>query len=62
MKITVKRALALTSALMALAGTAAVSTASAGPSPTPSGLTGACNMLHAWGVGTNGGMANAMSV
>ena len=62
MKVTVKRVLALTSALMALAGTAALGTASAGPSPTPSGLTGACNMLHAWGVGANGGMANAMSV
>ena len=62
MKGTVKRALALTSALMALAGAGAVGTASAGPSPTPSGLTGACNMLAAWGVGANGGMANAMSV
>lgn len=62
MKVTLKRALALTSVLMALAGTAAVGTASAGPSPTPSGLTGACNMLQAWGAGANGGMANAMSV
>jgi hypothetical protein len=62
MKVTVKRALAVSSALMALAATAAVGTASAEPSPTPSGLTGACNMLAAWGAGANGGMANAMTV
>lgn len=27
---------------------------------TAAAATGACNMLHAWGVGANGGMANAM--
>lgn len=32
-----------------------------GPSPG-TGLVGACNMLAAWGVGANGGMANAMAV
>jgi hypothetical protein len=37
-------------------------TATAGPGPTSSGLTGACNMLNAWGVGAQGGMAHAMSV
>ena len=34
---------------------------SAAPSPTPNGFTGACNMVQAWGVGAQGGMANAMS-
>ena len=37
-------------------------TATAGPGPTPSGFTGACNMLNAWGVGAQGGMAHGMSV
>ena len=37
-------------------------TATAGPGPAPSGLTGACNMLNAWGVGAQGGMAHAMWV
>ncbi len=44
--------------LSAFAGTAAGTT-----DPAPgTGLVGACNMLQAWGVGANGGMANAMSV
>jgi hypothetical protein len=44
--------------LSAFAGTAAAAT---GPAPG-TGLVGACNMLLAWGVGANRGMANAMSV
>jgi hypothetical protein len=41
--------------------TAFAGSVSAAPSPTPTGFTGACNMLQAWGVGAQGGMANAMS-
>ena len=33
----------------------------AAPGPTPTGFTGACNMLQSWGVGAQGGMENAMS-
>ncbi len=36
-------------------------TAAAGPNPTPAGYCGALNMLQSWGVGAQGGMANAMS-
>jgi hypothetical protein len=43
--------------LSAFAGTAAAAT---GPSQG-TGFVGACNMLLAWGVGANGGMARAMS-
>jgi hypothetical protein len=43
--------------------TAFAGSASAASSPAAgTGLIGACNMLNAWGVGENGGMANAMSV
>jgi hypothetical protein len=35
----------------------------AGTGPAPgTGMTGACNMANAWGVGAQGGMAHAMSV
>lgn len=44
--------------LSAFAGTAAAATGAA----PGTGLIGACNMLLAWDVGANGGMANAMSV
>jgi hypothetical protein len=35
--------------------------AAAGPAPG-TGITGACNMANAWGVGAQGGMAHAMTV
>jgi hypothetical protein len=49
--------------LIALSLSAFAGTAAAATDPAPgTGLVGACNMLLAWGVGANGGMANAMSV
>lgn len=36
-------------------------TAATGPAPG-TGITGACNMANAWGVGAQGGMAHAMTV
>jgi hypothetical protein len=60
--IQVKKLIALLGATATIALSGLAGTASAGPSPTPSGLTGACNMLASWGAGANGGMANAMSV
>lgn len=54
-----KKLIAVTAAVAALGFAGA---ATAGPGPTPSGFTGACNMLNAWGVGAQGGMAHAMSV
>ena len=35
--------------------------AAAGPAPG-TGITGACNMANAWGVGAQGGMAHALTV
>ena len=52
----------LVTGLVTLSLAAFAGSVSAAPGPTPAGLTGACNMLHAWGVGARGGMANAMSV
>lgn len=50
-------------AVIALSLSAFVGSAAAATGPAPgTGLVGACNMLQAWGVGANGGMANAMSV
>jgi hypothetical protein len=56
------RVVAITGAL-AVGITAFAGSASAASSPAAgTGLIGACNMLNAWGVGENGGMANAMAV
>mgnify|MGYP001592701363 CR=1 FL=1 len=52
----------LVAGLVTLSLTAFAGSVSAAPGPTPNGFTGACNMLQAWGVGAQGGMANAMSV
>lgn len=52
----------LVTGLVTLSLAAFAGSVSAAPGPTPAGLTGACNMLQAWGVGVQGGMANAMSV
>jgi len=73
-----KRALALVSALVALALTAFAGSAAAAPSPTPNGWVGACNMNGSWptlspgeavGIqgtvewdGDGGGMEHAMTV
>ena len=54
--------LVLVTGLVTLALTAFAGSVSAAPGTTPNGHTGACNMLQAWGVGEQGGMANAMSV
>jgi len=51
----------LVTGLVVLSLTAFAGSVSAAPGPTPAGLTGACNMLQAWGVGAQGGMENAMS-
>lgn len=53
---------AFVSGVVMLTLTAFAGSVSAAPGPTPAGLTGACNMLNAWGVGTNGGMKHAMQV
>lgn len=52
----------LSTALLVFPGTAR-----AGPSPTPNGFVGACNMLESWpgvgpGVPEEGGMEHAMDV
>ena len=54
--------LALVSGVVVLSLTALPGVVSASPSPTPNGYCGAKNMVQAWGVGANGGMARAMSV
>lgn len=54
--------LALVSGLVALSLAALPGVAAAAPSQTPNGFCGALNMVEAWGVGANGGMARAMSV
>jgi hypothetical protein len=46
---------------LCLASSASVALAATTSAPG-TGATGACNMLASWGVGANGGMANAMSV
>ena len=51
----------LVTGLVTLSLTAFAGSVSAAPGPTPTGFTGACNMLQSWGVGAQGGMANAMS-
>ncbi len=48
--------------LLALSLSAFAGAASADPGPTPSGFTGACNMVLAFGVGAQGGMGRAMTV
>ncbi len=53
---------AFVTGLITLSLTAFAGGASATPGETPNGHTGACNMLQAWGVGAQGGMAHAMSV
>jgi hypothetical protein len=56
------RLLAVT-ATLALGLSAFAGTAAAANEPAQgTGLVGACNMLLAWGVGENGGMARAMSI
>ena len=57
-----RRAFAFLAASFVLALAGFAGGALAAPQPTPSGFTGACNMLAAWGVGTQGGMAQAMTV
>ncbi len=54
--------LALVSGLVVLSLAALPGVVSAAPSETPNGFCGARNMVEAWGVGANGGMARAMSV
>ncbi len=56
-----RRRLALTTGLVAICLGVFAGTASAAPNPTPNGYCGAKNMVQAWGVGAQGGMANAMS-
>jgi hypothetical protein len=56
------RLLAVTAVIaLSLSGFAGTAAAATGPAQG-TGLVGACNMLLAWGVGANGGMARAMSV
>lgn len=54
--------LVVVAGLVALTISAFAGPVAAAPSPTPNGYCGALNMVEAWGVGANGGMANAMSV
>lgn len=54
--------LALVSGAVVLSLAAFPGIVSASPSQTPNGFCGALNMVQAWGVGANGGMARAMSV
>lgn len=51
----------LTVAATAVALSSMSAAAATGPAPG-TGVTGACNMGNAWGVGAQGGMAHAMTV
>lgn len=59
---TIQRRTVTVTVALTLAVAAALPAAAANGPAQGTGLTGACNMANAWGVGTNGGMAHAMSV
>ena len=54
--------LVLVTGLVTLSLLAFAGTVSADPGPTPTGFTGACNMLLAWDEDPKNGMDHAMSV
>jgi hypothetical protein len=53
--------IALVTGLVVLGLTAFAGSAAASPGTTPTGHTGSCNMLAAYGAGDRGGIVNAWS-